>query len=70
MQTSVDKPSKETVATVILNLKQYDASFNNPLTSAFSRSNVACQFFMLQGGKESFMKQIITLLEALNTPGE
>jgi hypothetical protein len=70
MSKKVHKPSKETVAAVIYDLKQYDASFNNPLVSSLSRANVACQFFMLQDGKESFMKQIITLLEALNTPGE
>lgn len=63
----VEKPSKESVTVVLERLKQYDdASFNNPLTSAFSRSNVACQFFMHQNGKESFMKQVISLLEALN----
>lgn len=59
--TTVAKPNKADVAKVIEVMKGYDASFCDIKQSAFSRSNIAVEFFTTP-----CMKQVISLLEALN----
>lgn len=58
---TADKPNKEAVAKVIEVMKGYDASFCDTKKSAFERSNIAVEFFTTP-----CMKQVISLLEALN----
>lgn len=54
-------PNKEVIAKAIEVMKGYDASFCDTRKTAFERSNIAVEFFTTP-----CMKQVISLLEALN----
>lgn len=62
----MEKPTKEQLTGVINLLKQYDDAYNSPLAMGYTKMNKAVEFFHSANGKESYMKQVISLLEAMN----
>lgn len=59
-------PTKKQLKALIELLKKYDDSYCHPLASANTKMNKAIEFFQSTNGKHSCMKQVISLLEALN----
>ena len=63
----MDKPpTKKQLKALIELMKMYDAEYCSPLSSANKKMNKAIEFFQATNGKPSYMKQVISLLEALN----